>query len=245
MTTHQKREARKRALGEELARRLINGETQVEVAASLGISHQYVSLIVARASLPEPMRKALDSRLLAKTRDRLEARMSMQRVNSRLNEQSMHWCSYGSHVVAISSLPERAGGKLAPPCRACRVVSQRKITARRIAAGVCCACGGKKPCRCMDEPAKLKHRARHRLRLAIKAGKLKRPGSCISCGTRGRVQGHHADYSKPLEVRWLCIRCHSLHHRDERINTKYREMSPGSEVFNPDPEDILRVWESR
>ena len=37
-----------------------------------------------------------------------------------------------------------------------------------------------------------------------------------------RCQAHHDDYSKPLEVRWLCVTCHAAHHvsvrRQERLS---------------------------
>jgi ribosomal protein S27AE len=35
---------------------------------------------------------------------------------------------------------------------------------------------------------------------------------CESCGKK-KAQAHHDDYSKVLEVRWLCTRCHGLEHR--------------------------------
>lgn len=44
--------------------------------------------------------------------------------------------------------------------------------------------------------------------LAIKSGKLLRPDACDKCGQGGRIEAHHDDYSKPLEVRWLCVPCH-------------------------------------
>lgn len=47
---------------------------------------------------------------------------------------------------------------------------------------------------------------------AIRDGKLIRQ-PCEVCGTTSKVQGHHDDYSKPLEVRWLCPKHHSAHHR--------------------------------
>lgn len=37
------------------------------------------------------------------------------------------------------------------------------------------------------------------------------PKPCEDCGDPG-VEKHHDDYSKPLEVRWFCRRCHLLRH---------------------------------
>lgn len=54
---------------------------------------------------------------------------------------------------------------------------------------------------------KKKWRAHSKVRIAIKRGLLKK-SPCVVCGTTYRVHGHHLDYSKPLEVVWLC----SLHH---------------------------------
>ena len=45
---------------------------------------------------------------------------------------------------------------------------------------------------------------------AIKNGLLRRQ-SCESCGSP-RTQAHHTDYSKPLDVRWLCARHHAQVH---------------------------------
>lgn len=33
------------------------------------------------------------------------------------------------------------------------------------------------------------------------------------CGTDKNVHGHHHDYSKPLDVEWLCSTCHGIEHR--------------------------------
>ncbi len=47
--------------------------------------------------------------------------------------------------------------------------------------------------------------------LAMKSGKLKRQ-PCEVCGGERRIEAHHDDYAKPLEVRWLCKEHHQLHH---------------------------------
>jgi hypothetical protein len=37
-------------------------------------------------------------------------------------------------------------------------------------------------------------------------------GVCEVCGA-AKVEAHHDDYTKPLEVRWLCRKHHAEHHR--------------------------------
>lgn len=44
---------------------------------------------------------------------------------------------------------------------------------------------------------------------------LLKPAPCAKCGAE-RAEKHHADYTKPLEVTWLCRSCHLAHHRGER-----------------------------
>lgn len=43
---------------------------------------------------------------------------------------------------------------------------------------------------------------------AKRNGTLVPPSTCEHCGKQVRLEAHHPDYSKPLEVIWLCIRCH-------------------------------------
>jgi hypothetical protein len=44
-------------------------------------------------------------------------------------------------------------------------------------------------------------------------GLIKVPEHCEKCGAWStKLDGHHADYSKPLEVVWLCRRCHKTLH---------------------------------
>ncbi len=55
--------------------------------------------------------------------------------------------------------------------------------------------------------------ARSILNGAVKSGKLKKPQYCAVCGVNRRINGHHVDYDKPLEVEWLCPLCHAERHR--------------------------------
>ena len=52
------------------------------------------------------------------------------------------------------------------------------------------------------------------LRSAIRSGRMVRPDECSICHKKCKPQGHHEDYSKPLDVIWLCRSCHTLVHRD-------------------------------
>lgn len=57
-----------------------------------------------------------------------------------------------------------------------------------------------------------KYKAHLLVNNAIRKGTLiKKP--CEVCNTTEHVHGHHDDYTKPLEVRWLCAEHHVAHHR--------------------------------
>ncbi len=55
----------------------------------------------------------------------------------------------------------------------------------------------------------LKRKARLAVSYAIQTGELTRPSNCESCFTACKPQGHHEDYTKLLEVEWLCTKCHT------------------------------------
>ncbi len=57
-----------------------------------------------------------------------------------------------------------------------------------------------------------KHKARGVLNKALKSGKILKPLNCSTCEKLGRIEGHHDDYEKPLEVIWLCTSCHGKLH---------------------------------
>lgn len=55
-----------------------------------------------------------------------------------------------------------------------------------------------------------KFKARYSLNDAVKSGKIIKPKKCQLCDIETKLEGHHHDYSKPLDVKWLCNRCHNL-----------------------------------
>lgn len=65
-------------------------------------------------------------------------------------------------------------------------------------------------------------RARSAVSNAVRDGKLpKLP--CAFCGEADNLEAHHHDYSKPLDVTWLCRPCHRRFHALERMATYERD----------------------
>lgn len=57
-----------------------------------------------------------------------------------------------------------------------------------------------------------KEKARWKVSRAIRNGVLIRPEKCVSCGKIARIEAHHVDYRRPLQVTWLCRKCHRKEH---------------------------------
>lgn len=58
---------------------------------------------------------------------------------------------------------------------------------------------------------------------AVRDGRLtKKP--CEVCGTEEKVEAHHEDYSKPLDVMWLCFKHHRERHGQEVLDQLNSEL---------------------
>jgi hypothetical protein len=66
-----------------------------------------------------------------------------------------------------------------------------------------------------------KESAKRAVARALRSGELVRPDKCQRCGVerpkgldgRALIQAHHEDYGRPLDVQWLCVKCHAKAHR--------------------------------
>jgi hypothetical protein len=58
-----------------------------------------------------------------------------------------------------------------------------------------------------------KRLAQAALHRALRLGLMVKLEFCEECSNTKRVEGHHDDYAKPLDVRWLCRACHKAWHR--------------------------------
>lgn len=73
----------------------------------------------------------------------------------------------------------------------------------------------------------IKKAAQTMLGNAVKYGKIVKPPFCVRCWATGKIHGHHRDYSRPLDVIWLCPRCHAAEHKTRKYDcsdvTRLRE----------------------
>ena len=62
----------------------------------------------------------------------------------------------------------------------------------------------------------LKAKAHQYVLWAVRLNVLKKPLECQVCGLNKKLEAHHKDYEKPLEVLWVCKLCHeNEHHKDD------------------------------
>ena len=72
-----------------------------------------------------------------------------------------------------------------------------------------------------------KRRVHDRTMYAVETGKLIRPNQCSKCSKECKPHAHHEDYTKPLDVIWLCSQCHFyLHHQSKHHRERASEKTP-------------------
>ena len=79
---------------------------------------------------------------------------------------------------------------------------------------------------------RLKKQAHTDLSNAVKYGKIIKPNNCQNCGVTCKPHGHHDDYSKSLDVRWLCVKCHVDFHKFVRAKQRELEKQNLGDIIN-------------
>lgn len=65
-----------------------------------------------------------------------------------------------------------------------------------------------------DSRDPIRYKSHYIVTNAIRSGKLIKASNCEECNSAEKIEGHHDDYTKPLDVRWLCEQCHKEWHRN-------------------------------
>lgn len=63
-----------------------------------------------------------------------------------------------------------------------------------------------------DHP--LERKAHHAVDYALRIGALTRPTRCSVCRSTRKIVAHHDNYTRPLDVVWVCQICHADLHRE-------------------------------
>jgi hypothetical protein len=76
----------------------------------------------------------------------------------------------------------------------------------------------------LTKAQKKKDTARSYANVYLKRGKIQKL-PCLECGSE-KSQIHHADYSKPLFIIWLCRPCHKKLHENKKVENDQKNNLP-------------------
>lgn len=62
-----------------------------------------------------------------------------------------------------------------------------------------------------------KEAARQATHAAVRAGQLARPHVCDRCSAQDALDAHHRNYADPLDIEWLCGKCHVEEHKPKHV----------------------------
>lgn len=137
---------------------------------------------------------------------------------------------YRGHYAGMSSLPEVGDTRICRRCGSPVVVTPSRRKNRNYTCSPCLAVSYRNLRNrkaehyrkyYKDRAQRQSGKARRACRKARENGVLVQQ-PCEQCGDV-KTQAHHDDYSKPLDVRWLCSRCHAAIH--------YQMRHSGAEAF--------------
>jgi hypothetical protein len=105
-------------------------------------------------------------------------------------------------------------GGLRGPCKECYKGWHQKVYMQRLEVQT------KERARSLVRGKTLEAKCRNIVSEAIQSGKLVRPNFCPVCGVSNkekRIEAHHDDYFRPLEVKWMCSQCHTDYHKERLL----------------------------
>lgn len=127
-----------------------------------------------------------------------------------MNQRTCERCGLDKPLSSFS-FHDKKDGRRKPHCKECGVKAHT-LAASRKPSGVL------PPRAAYQHQYRTTHPERRRatrlIQKHISTGKLTRQ-PCEVCGVE-KTQAHHDDYSKPLDVRWLCRNHHMQHHAELR-----------------------------
>ena len=134
-------------------------------------------------------------------------------------------CVICNEIKSASEFYHRETGRLRRDCKECQLT--KNATYQQSDSGKKSMARSNKKYRASGRHAENNRRWRWRnpakwkasgiLAYRIKTGKVARPDHCDNCGAVCVPHGHHCDYSKPLDVDWLCAPCHFAWHAKHGI----------------------------
>jgi hypothetical protein len=89
-----------------------------------------------------------------------------------------------------------------------------------------------------------KRKAHFLVKNAIRSGAIAKPTACELCGKSDQLEAHHEDYKKPLDVVWVCKRCHfNLHEPKIMTCEKDFEHGAGHHAAKLTDADVISIRE--
>ena len=131
----------------------------------------------------------------------IEHRYMMEALDEKL-------CRRCGTIKSFSLFSKRADSKDDGLQRRCKECVRQNYQQNKASINASC----EKHKRAYDEKHPEKKKAWNALNNAVASGKIIKPTACSHCENQERIVGHHEDYSKPLDVIWLCEPCHVEHH---------------------------------
>lgn len=182
---------------------LKKGFEMVDIARELNVTFSYVSYINRKHNIRPKITRSIYKNKCQTCGDDFETLLlnkkycgSWCRSHKNINKKGQLPCSYCKKYFDLDFL---YGNKVCRSCNSKRINKRYENNPRSFKEA------NKKYAK--KNPEKIK--AWSMVKQAVKSGKIKKL-PCEVCGKTKRIHGHHDDYSKPLDVVWLC----ALHHKE-------------------------------